>query len=539
MMQRFEKWTEIYVQLLKADQEHTLEPKELEKLALAAYLTGKDAESFHILERTHQGYLDREKTEKAIRCAFWLGLILMNAGERARGGGWFARGERLLSDLQNQDCAEKGFLLIPQALHELSAGHGTKAQKIFERVALAGEQFRNADLIVLGRLGLGQAMIQQGEIAKGIKFLDETMISIETEEVFPLVNGIAYCAVIETCRNVWDLERAQEWTSALTRWCNAQPDIVPFRGECLVRRAEIFQFHGEWPKALEETMDACDLLTQHPGESAAGEAYYRQAELHRLVGNFEKAEDCYHEAAKRGRKPQPGLALLRLTQGLNDAAATSIRNTLQETKDPKRRAEILPAVASIMIAVKQTEEALGAAKELCGIARDFNVPYLLAMCCYCHGAVFHAKGNVQPALEQLQKALKFWDALNLPYESACTRELKGLVYQELNDKDNSEAELAAAKWIFEQLKATPDLERVNRLLNRERNHETHGLSLRELQVLRLVASGKTNKSVANELFISERTVDRHVSNIFNKLGVSSRVEATAFALTNQMLDNDL
>jgi len=304
-------------------------------------------------------------------------------------------------------------------------------------------------------------------------------------------------------------------------------------------QGQCFVYFSAQLGAAQDIAAFCVRRAEKRAKTAAGEAYYRQAELHRLVGNFEKAEDCYHEAAKRGRKPQPGLALLRLTQGLNDAAATSIRNTLQETKDPKRRAEILPAVASIMIAVKQTEEALGAAKELCGIARDFNVPYLLAMCCYCHGAVFHAKGNVQPALEQLQKALKFWDALNLPYESACTRELKGLVYQELNDKDNSEAELAAAKWIFEQLKATPDLERVNRLLNRERNHETHGLSLRELQVLRLVASGKTNKSVANELFISERTVDRHVSNIFNKLGVSSRVEATAFALTNQMLDNDL
>jgi DNA-binding CsgD family transcriptional regulator len=537
--QKIEKWTEIYVQLFKTDQEHALEPIELERFALAAYLTGRDAEGFQILERAHQGYLDRGKTEKAVRCAFWLGLMLLNAGEKARGGGWIARGERLLKDVQSQDCAEKGLLLIPKGLGELAAGHGAKAQKIFEQVASAGEQFRNTDLIALGRLGLGQAMIQQGEIARGIKLLDETMITVETEEVFPLVNGIVYCAVIESCRKVWDMERAQEWTSALTRWCDAQPDMVPFRGECLVRRAEISQFHGDWPKALRETKDACDLLSRNPGESAAGEAYYRQGELHRLAGNFELSEGCYREAAKRGRKPQPGLALLRLAQGMNDAAVTSIRNILQETKDPKRRAELLPAVVHILITVKQTGESLEAADELCGIARDFNVPYLLAMCAYCHGTVLHTQGYLQPALEQLQKAMKFWNTLNLPYESACTRELKGIVYLELNDKDNAEAELMAAKWIFEQLRAIPDLERVNRLLNREGHHKTHGLSLRELQVLRLVASGKTNRSVADELFISERTVDRHMSNIFNKLGVSSRVEATAFALKNQMLDYDL
>ncbi len=538
-MIKFENWAEVYNELLKADKKHPLDPTEMEKLALSAYLTGRDAESFQVLERAHQGYLDRKKREKAVRCAFWLGLMLMNAGEKARGGGWFARGERLLKDAQSHDCAEKGLLLIPKALNELSAGNGAKAQKIFEQVVSAGEQFRNVDLVALGRLGLGQAMIQQGEIGRGIKLLDEMMITVETEDVFPLVHGIVYCAVIETCRKVWDLDRAQEWTSALTRWCDSQPDIVPFRGECLVRRAEIFQFHGEWPKALEETMDACNLLNESPRESVAGEAYYRQAELHRLVGNFRKAENCFHEAAKRGRNPQPGLALLRLEQGQKEVAETALSNTLRETKDPKRRAELLPAVVSIMIAAKKIEEAHEAVKEICGFARDFNVPYLFAKCAYYKGIVFYAKRKFLPALEELQKALKFWNSLNLPYETACSRELKGLVYLEMNDKDNSEAELMAAKWIFEQLGATPDVERVKGLLVSERNPQTYGLSLRELQVLRLVASGKTNKAVANDLFISERTVDRHVSNIFNKLGVSSRVEAAAFALTNKIMDNDL
>jgi DNA-binding CsgD family transcriptional regulator len=536
-MQRLKKWTETYVQLLKADQKHRLEPKDLETLALAAYLTGRDAESLQILERAHQGYLHRKKTKQAVRCAFWLGFMLMNAGEWARSGGWMARGERLLSDEEVPDCAEKGLFIVPPALRALSAGDAAQAQKLSEQIAAIGEQFDDVDLIALGRLGCGQAMIQQGEVAKGINLLDETMITAETEGVFPVVKGIVYCAVIETCRKVWDLRRAQEWTSAFTRWCDAQPDIVPFRGQCLVRRAEIIQFHGEWSKALEETKDACDFLTRPPGEPAAGEAFYRKAELHRLLGDFEKAEDCYHDAAKWGRKPQPGLALLRLAQGQGDAAETSIRNTLQEIKDTKGRAELLPAVVSIMIAVKHTEEALEATKELLGIANEFDAPYLFAISSHCHGAVHLAEGNVHAALEHLQKALKLWNTLALPYESARTRELKGVAYGELNDKDSADIELAAAKWVFEQLEAMPDLRRVSRLLNKKRDHETFGLTLRELQVLRLVISGKTNKSVAGELFISERTVDRHVSNIFNKLGLSSRVEATAFALKNKILDN--
>src|SRR5690554_4811986 len=218
-MQRVKKWTEAYVRLLKADQEHTLEPKELEDYALAAYLTGRYAESFQILERAHQGYLVQEKTKQAVRCIFWLALMLMEAGEKARSSGWIARGKRLLKDEQGLECAENGLLMLLTALEALYGGHSALSQKLFQQGATIGEQFGNADLIALGRLGHGQAMIQQGEIAKGIKLLDETMITIEAEAVFPIARGIIYCAAIEACRKIWDMQRAQEWTSALTRWC--------------------------------------------------------------------------------------------------------------------------------------------------------------------------------------------------------------------------------------------------------------------------------------------------------------------------------
>lgn len=532
-------WTETYETLWKADQVQALEPKELEQHALAAYLTGRDGESFQILERAYQCYYDSKKTEQAVRCAIWLGLMLMNAGERARSSGWIATAERLFHDETGPECAEKGLLLIPAALGALSAGNTAKAQDLFERASTIGKQFGDNDLIALGRLGLGQSMIQQGDIATGIKLLDEAMIIVETKEVFPFAKGIVYCAVIETCLKVWDLPRAQEWTLALTRWCDAQPEIVPFRGQCLVRKAQIIQFHGEWPKALEETSHACELLTRPPGTSAAGEAFYRKAELLRLLGNFEEAEDCYREAAKWGRRSQPGLALLRLAQGQTDAAETSLLNTLLETKDTKGRAELLPGVVRIMLAVKKTEEALEASEELNEIATGFDAPYLYAMSSYCQGAVFLEEGKAQLALEHLHKAMRFWNMLHLPYETAQTRELIGLIYRQLNDKDNSDTELAAAKWTYEQLQAKPDLERINRLVEKKPPHESHGLTLRELQVLRSMASGKTNKNIAGELFISERTVDRHVSNIFNKLGVSSRVEATTFAIRNKMLDSEL
>jgi ATP/maltotriose-dependent transcriptional regulator MalT len=536
-MQIVEKWTETYEQLLKADQEHELEPEALQTYALAAYLTGRDAECFKMLERAHLSFLDQKKTEQAVRSAFWLGLMLMNAGERARSNGWMARGKRMLNEHPELDCAEKGLFLIPAALGTLSTGDAAIAQGLFEQAIQIGERFGDVDLIALGRLGQGQAQIQLGEVTKGISLLDETMVLVETaEDLFPVVNGIVYCAVIETCRKVWDLERAQEWTSALTRWCDAQPDIVPFRGQCLVRRAEIIQFHGDWDKALDEVSNACKILTRSKGEPAAGEAYYRKAELLRLTGDFNAAEKNYRDAANWGRKPQPGLALLRLAKGENDAAQSLIRNALKEAEDPKKRADLLPAAVLILLAMRQTKEALEATNELRSIAKAFDVPYLNAMSFYCQGALLLSKEDAPLALEHLDKALELWDALRLPYESAHTRELKGRAYRKLNNEDNSEVELAAAKWLFEQLHATPDLERINLLMDEQRVHDSYDLTLRELQVLRIVATGKTNKSVANELFISERTVDRHMSNIFNKLSVSSRVEATTFALRNKLLE---
>lgn len=534
-MQKLENWTATYTQLSRTDQENDLKPNELETYALAAYLTGKDLESFAVLDRAHQGYLNLGKTKQAVRCAFWLGLMLLNVGKKARGSGWIARGERLLNSEIASNCAEKGLLLIPAALGSLYEGQPAKALKLFEQAATIGEQFKDPDLIALARLGCGQAMIHQGSVAKGIKLLDETMVFVETEDLFPIASGLIYCAVIETCHKVWDLNRAQEWTSALTRWCDAQPDIVPFRGQCLVRRAELIQLHGEWNRALEEAKEACVLLTRPPGEPAAGEAFYRKAELLRLLGDFEQAEKCYREAVKWNRIPQPGLALLRLAQNQGDAAETAIKNSLRETRDTKKRSEMLPGVVHILLAMSQIEEADRATKELWAIASEFDAPYLDAISTHCQGAVFFAKRNYKIALVYFHKALKLWNSMQLPYESAQTRELKGRVYLELNDNDNAELDLAAAKWSYEQLNARPDLHRINQLRHKKKQYNTYGLTLREMQVLSRVASGKTNNSIGGELFISERTVDRHVSNIYKKLNVSSRVEATTFAIRNNLL----
>jgi DNA-binding CsgD family transcriptional regulator len=526
-------WRETYERLSELDRVSALDPAKLLELAMSAFLIGKDAESFATLIRAHQAFAQRGDVRQAGGVAARLASIALSAGDAAQAAGWVARAARLLDDSGDAGI-EHGHLLLAMARQSMMGGNAAEADAKFVEAAAIGERFGDPDLVTLARLGRSRALIELGEAGRGILLQDEAMIAVTAGEVSPLIAGIVYCGVISTCSDLLDIGRAREWTEALTRWCDAQPDLVPYRGECLVHRAEITSLRGVWPEALHEALLACELLAEPPGQPAFGAALYQLGELHRLRGEFEKAEVAYRKAAESGRAPYPGLALLRLAQGRRNDAAAAICRVLQETRQRRARSRNLGAAVEIMLACGDVAAARRVADELDELARIFTTPFLRALAAQALGSVLFAEGNSSEALSACRAAWTLWRELEVPYEAARTQVVIARACRALDDKDSADLELAAACRILEQLGATPDLARVKGAP--PARDGAAGLTARELQVLRLIATGRTNRAIADALRLSDKTVARHISNIFNKLNVSSRAAATAYAFEHRLTE---
>jgi ATP/maltotriose-dependent transcriptional regulator MalT len=526
-------WVDAHALLRQADESEPLGPPDLTLLATASYMLGRDEEWVAAHERAHHLHLAAGDVEAAARAAFWIGLSLALRGELGPAEGWIGRAQRLL-DERSADCVERGYLLIAYGHGLLSAGDAAAAGAVGAEAAAIAQRFGDRDLFTFAMLLEGQAAVFAAQVAEGLQLLDEAMVAVTTEDLSPVVCGIAYCGLILTCQEVFELRRAREWTEALEQWWRQQPDMVAFTGRCLIHRAEILQLGGSWKDALEEARRACRRFGE-TNSPAAGLALYREAELLRLQGDLEGAEQGYRSASRAGWEPQPGLAQLRLAQGRAEAAAAAIRRAVAESADPLRRAVLLPAYVEIMLAAGELDEARAACEELETVAQRYSSALLDAIAAYERGAVELAAGNAARALELLRRALEAWRTLEVPYEIARTRLLIGEACRLLEDTDACALELEAALADFVRLGALPDAARVERLLTHTPDRDAHGLSPRELEVLRLLAAGKSNRQIAATLVISEHTAARHVQNIFRKLRISSRAAATAFAFEHGLV----
>ena len=493
-------------------------------------MIGHEDDYLGLLERAHRAHLAAGRELAALRCAFWVGVTLARRGEMGRAGGWLGRAQRLL-DRQEGDCVERGYLLVPAIFEQEAGGDLEGAAATAGEAAAIAERFGDSDLFALAAHERGHILIQNGRLKDGLGLLDEAMVAVTAGELSPIVSGIVYCGVILACQDAHEVRRAQEWTAALTRWCERQPDLVAFTGRCLVHRAEILQLQGAWAEALEEARRAGERCRQAENDGGgrrgvlpAGGDPPPARRLRRGGGGLPGGEPPWARAAAGPRPAATGAGQDRRRRG---------RDPQGDGRDaPSRQARAgccPPASRSCWPSATSTRPG-EACRELEPIAEGHEGGALGAMAAQARGAVELADGDAPgSAASRCVAPARCGSELEAPYEAARARVLVALACRGLGDEDTAALELEAARAAFAELGAAPDLARVDALAKSRARGDPHGLTDRELEVLRLLSAGATNKAIAAELVLSVRTVDRHVSNIFAKLGVSSRAAATAYA----------
>ncbi|MDQ1575329.1 MAG: hypothetical protein QOH55_479 [Microbacteriaceae bacterium] len=523
------RWEDAFSALSVADTQRPLELADLESLGRAASLTGRDQNAFGVLERAYALCLATGDEHRAAAAAFWHGYRLASLGEGARSRAWLARSERIVDRLG--DCVGRGYLCLPRIHHLLHAGDPEGAFEDAAEAMTIAVRFDDADLSALARQLGGRALIEQGRVDDGMRLLDEAMLIATTEPVDELSKGLVYCAVIGCCQRVFAVERAREWTGVLHEWCETQSQLGIFNGTCRVHRVELMRLGGAWGQALDEAMLVGTGARSEGFERAA--AGYEEAEIHRQRGDEDAAELAYQRTSDLGGDPQPGLALLRLAQGKGHVAAGAIRRSVSTARTALEQARFLPACVEILLAVGDRSGADDAARALAECADQYGTPVLRALAGHADGVIALGNGDVERALPLLTEARDIWLMLDAPYPAARVRVSLAEAYAALGDSDGSRLEAGAARRVFEKLAARPDLDRLGQTAGPAFAQGV--LSARELQVLRLVSTGKTNKEISAALEVSSRTVDRHMSNVLAKLVVPSRAAATAYAYEHGLI----
>jgi len=501
-------------------------------LATTAYLLGRRNDCVQALQRAFQANLDSGEEVAAAGSALWLAVVLTTGGEPAVGGGWASRAQRILDGIDG-DIVERGYALVHETFRHIFAGDFPAALGEATHIIEYGQRFHDPDLLAQGLTMKGRLMTHAGQVEEGLRLLDESMVGVVAGDVSPIIAGIVYCNMIEACVWVCDYGRVGEWTRALTIWCEAQPGLVAFTGQCAVHRGQLMRLHGAYDDALEELDRAAERYALAGGDAAVGLAHQERGEVLRLQGEFDVAEHAYDEAAQFGNRAQPGRALLWLARGQYEAAAAALRTVLGEVGDPVERNRLLPAAVEVLVAAGELDEAAAMAEELQGIADTFGCTALRAASAHATALVTLAQGEAVAAAAVVRLAIERWTDLSAPYEVARSRVLLSRALRLEGDEPSAMFELTLARETFAALGAKPAEQEVTQLLGTSK--VPGGLSQREVEVLRMVAAGKTNSEIAAELFVAEKTVARHLSNIFTKLDVRSRTAAAAFAYEHRLL----
>jgi DNA-binding CsgD family transcriptional regulator len=502
----------------------SLSAAELDRFGESLFWLDRPDDSITVLGRAFRAHVADGNHVGAARAAWQLFYDHALVGEMALANGWLERTRRETDHAK--DPAVSGFLAVAESDVAAAAGALEDAVTHAERAVELGRGTGHADLTAMALQAKGRALVACGRFDDGLTALDEAMVAVVNGELTPLFTGWVYCNALSACHDLADLTRAIEWSDSAMRWCDDLREGRLYPGICRLHVVELATLRGTWDSAAVMAQQACDELTSHDPRYA-GEAHYLIGELHRMAGDLDLGEEAFTRAHQLGRVPQPGLARVRLAQGRLDAAVNGLQLALEPPPQaPLRRTELLATLVEAHLAAGDIEAADTAAAAMADVVGAAGSTYLDAVKQITEAGVLLARGDALAACRRAGEAVERFQGLGLPYDEARAREIRGAAALVIDELDTAQLELAAARETYQRLGAEPDERRVAALLGEA---PASPLSSREIEVLRLVARGGTNKQVAGELVVSEHTVARHLSNIYTKLGVGSRSAATAWA----------
>ena len=515
-------WGQAREAYLAARASAPLSAEDMAALADAAWWEGAIDESLSACEEAYRLFLhgDDPQPRPAAMLAIDIGFSWYLRGEEAMGSGWISRAQRLLEG--EEDCAEHGYLQSLAIDDALGAGHFDLAVEAATAVGAIGARHGDETLSSYALVGRGIALIKLGRVRDGLASLDEAMLPVVAGRVRPTWAGNIYCQLMSVCQELADLRRAQQWTDATARWCEGFSNAVMFLGVCRVHRAQLLQVHGDWSSAEEEIAQVCrDLATMNV--EAVGLAFYELGEVRRMRGDLPGAAAAYAQAHEHGKEPQPGLALVWVAEGNPSAALEALAACEARTNDPLAKTRLWEALVEAAIAARNPPTAEVAARALDQAATTYASPGLLAAAAQSRGRVCLANGDTAEAIDALRSACQRWQDVEAPYRVAQTRLALAAALERSGDEHGASLERDAAATGLARLGVVAPTPAGRPVALPD------GITRREAEVLALVAQGLTNREVAEALVLSERTVARHLANLYTKIGVTSRTAATTYA----------
>ncbi|MGG5752734.1 LuxR C-terminal-related transcriptional regulator [Zafaria sp. Z1313] len=496
-----------------------LDTADLDLLGRCCWWTGRTREALEISEHVFERLQHDAGPVDAAMKAATLGLLWFIRGDLVIASGWASRARRLLRG--TPEGIEHGYLRYLEASISLDFSSLGGAREASEALHDLGRRLRAPQLTCLALVLSGLVDARTGDPAGGFAQLDEAMLPVLAGQLPPEWAGDVYCTVIHTCHELADLSRMRAWTLATERWCEQFRGEAVYSGICRIHRLQLLCAEGDWA-AAEAGVERAGAELAGVNGWVAGEAYYQLGEIRRLRGDFAGASEAYARTAQFGMDHQPGAALLELARGRPAQAWASVSAALAG-RDALSAARLLGPGVRIALAAGREDDAGRLCSELESTAAGFGTEGFRAWALQARAAVLVAAGRFGDALPVLRAAGVAYRNLRARYESAAVHEMCARAHAGLGDVAAAAADRATAVEMYRQLGAVPDVERL------DPGDVPGGLTARESEVLGLVASGASNREAAAALYISEKTVGRHLSNIFAKLGVASRTAAAAWA----------